>query len=154
MDSKESPNWKTIVKKMLTYNWNACHLQHVGPGVAHVRFCFPPSCDESLSSNQPNWILWQADRQDMLAEGCRLDQLEQRQVIAIWLGHPEVKARVDDLLLDAVLLHGQWLMDVAQILGVQLPQIDCYVRQLRLLDAMGRRGHHVGRNEGATTLEL
>lgn len=98
--------FETIIKKILTYNWNTCHLEHVGAGVAHMCFCFSPSCYESLSSNQPNGILWQADRQDMLAEGRWLDQFEQRQVIAIWLGHPKVEARVDDLLLDAVLLHG------------------------------------------------
>jgi len=90
----------------------------------------------------------------VLREGRRLGQLEQGQVIAVRLGHAEVEAGVDDLLQHAVLLHGQRLVDVAQILGVQLPQVDGDVRQLGLLDAVGGGGHHVGRDEHPAALVL
>lgn len=139
---------------VLTYDWHAGHLQHVGARMTHMRFRLAPAGYQSLASHQPYGILRQTYGQDVLAETRRPGQLKQRQIIAVRLCDAKVEARMDYLLEHAVLLHGQRLLYMPQILCIQLAQIHCYIGQLCLLYAMRRRCHHIRRYQHTAALIL
>lgn len=143
-----------LLPALLTDNGHTGYLQHIGAGMTHVRLRLAPAGNESLAAHQAYGILRQANGQNVLAEARGPCQLEQRQIVAIRLGDAKVEARMYDLLQHAVLLHGQRLVYMSQILCVQFAQIDRYVRQLGLLYAVRRRRHHVGRDEHAAALIL
>lgn len=139
---------------LLTYDGHTGHLQHISASMSHMSLRLAPPGYESLAAHQAYGILWQANGQYVLTESCGMCQLEQRQIITIRLCDAKVKARMNDLLQHAVLLYGQRLVYVTQILCVQFTQIYRYVRQLCLLYAMRCRGHHVRRDEHTAALIL